>query len=452
MGVLDARDPMGTRCMPVEKEIQKNRAHKHLIFVLNKVDLVPTWVSRRWVQILMRDYPTVAFHASISNPFGKNSLLNLLRQFSTLMKDKKHVTVGMIGYPNVGKSSVINTLKRKKVCKAAPVPGETKVWQYIAMTKRLYMLDCPGIVPPSANDFNTDCAKVLKGVVRAERIESPSDYIDEVLTRVKRQYLLQRYKLEPNVTWNDGEGFLSILGVKMGKLHKGGEPDIDAVARIVLYDWQRGRIPYFTPPPCEEEQEEPEKQPAQPSTEDGAAEHTAEPALLDGDACQGVAEPIDETTLSAAGADHEISDSSAAAAVTTPATSSSSNQPGMSAENEPVASEGSAAASGKIVVQQSFADLSCSLQFDNEDRCGEAIGGASSDVELPTETTSATGTKKTRRREATEDGAANGGAKKRRRKQRTAEAGSNGRPGAAAQEQLKPGSIDWKAVVAEFDM
>merc|ERR1712129_424085 len=123
---------------------------------------------------------------------------------------------------------------------------------------------------------------------------------------------------------NDGEGFLSILGVKMGKLQKGGEPDLDAVARIVLYDWQRGRIPYFTPPPCEEEQE---KQPLHPPTEDGAAEHTAEPepALLDGDARQSVADPIDENgtaaarpaqaTAPAAGADHGVSDSSAAAAV-----------------------------------------------------------------------------------------------------------------------------------------
>merc|ERR1719343_1740208 len=131
----------------------------------------------------------------MNNPFGKNSFLNLLRQFGTPIKDRKHLTIGMVGFPNVGKSSVINTMRRKKVCKAAPVPGETKVWQYIALTKKLYLLDCPGIVPPSESDFSADCAKVLKGVVRAERIQSPSDYIDEVLARVKREYLLQRYRL-----------------------------------------------------------------------------------------------------------------------------------------------------------------------------------------------------------------------------------------------------------------
>mmetsp|Transcript_6430 Transcript_6430/g.15600 ORF Transcript_6430/g.15600 Transcript_6430/m.15600 type:complete len:547 (-) Transcript_6430:49-1689(-) len=249
--VLDARDPMGTRCLQLEQEIRKSRSHKHIILLLNKVDLVPTWVTKKWVQRLTKEYPTLAFHASITNPFGKSALLNLLRQMSTLLKERKHVTVGCIGYPNVGKSSVVNALKRKKVCNAAPVPGETKIWQYVALTKRLYMLDCPGIVPPSANDFNADCAKVLKGAVRAERVECPSDYIDEVLTRVKKPYLLKRYKLPAGTDWTNTEEFLTVLGKKMGKLVKGGDADIETVARIVLYDWQRGRIPFFTPPPDE---------------------------------------------------------------------------------------------------------------------------------------------------------------------------------------------------------
>merc|ERR1740115_424833 len=146
--VLDARDPMGTRCQTLEREIRKNCPGKHIVLLLNKVDLIPTWAARKWVQVLTKEFPTLAFHASITNPFGKNALLNLLRQFGVLIKERKHLTIGMIGYPNVGKSSVINTMRHKKVCKAAPVPGETRVWQYISLTKKLYMLDCPGIVPP----------------------------------------------------------------------------------------------------------------------------------------------------------------------------------------------------------------------------------------------------------------------------------------------------------------
>ena len=76
--------------------------------------------------------------------------------------------MGFIGYPNTGKSSIINTLRNEKVCNVAPLPGETKVWQYITLTKRIYLIDCPGIVPPSSDDTETDI--VLKGVVSLDDI------------------------------------------------------------------------------------------------------------------------------------------------------------------------------------------------------------------------------------------------------------------------------------------
>ena len=87
------------------------------VLVLNKVDLVPTWVTQKWVAILSTEYPTVALHASIRHPFGKGALINLLRQFGKLHKDNNQISVGLIGYPNVGKSSVINCLRAKKVSK-----------------------------------------------------------------------------------------------------------------------------------------------------------------------------------------------------------------------------------------------------------------------------------------------------------------------------------------------
>lgn len=76
---------------------------------------VPAWVTKRWLHHLSREYPTLAFHASITNPFGKGALLSLLRQLARLRSDKQAISVGFIGYPNVGKSSVINALRTKKV-------------------------------------------------------------------------------------------------------------------------------------------------------------------------------------------------------------------------------------------------------------------------------------------------------------------------------------------------
>ncbi|KAF2984964.1 hypothetical protein EK904_010705, partial [Melospiza melodia maxima] len=244
--VLDARDPMGTRSPHVESYLKKEKPWKHLIFVLNKCDLIPTWATKRWVTVLSQEYPTLAFHASLTNPFGKGAFIQLLRQFGKLHSDKKQISVGFIGYPNVGKSSVINTLRSKKVCSVAPIAGETKVWQYITLMRRIFLIDCPGVVYPSG-DSETDI--VLKGVVQVEKIKSPEDHICAVLERAKEEYIRKTYKIE---CWTDTVDFLEKLAARTGKLLKGGEPDLQTVSKMVLNDWQRGRIPFFVMPPMEE--------------------------------------------------------------------------------------------------------------------------------------------------------------------------------------------------------
>lgn len=242
--VLDVRDPQGTRCAHIENFLRKEKPHKHLFFILNKVDLVPIWVTQRWVAILSKEYPTIAFHASMTHPFGKGSIINLLRQFSKLHSERKQISVGFIGYPNVGKSSIINALRNKKVCKTAPVPGETKVWQYITLMRRIYLIDCPGVVYDMSNT-ETDTEKVLRGVVRVENIDDPVQYIDAVLARIKKEHLVKTYGLDE---WEDTEDFLKKLALKWGKIKKKGEPIIPVSAKMVLNDWQRGKLPYYTAP------------------------------------------------------------------------------------------------------------------------------------------------------------------------------------------------------------
>uniref|UniRef100_G1PW68 Nucleolar GTP-binding protein 2 n=1 Tax=Myotis lucifugus TaxID=59463 RepID=G1PW68_MYOLU len=249
--VLDARDPMGTRSPHIETYLKKEKPWKHLIFVLNKCDLVPTWATKRWVAVLSQDYPTLAFHASLTNPFGKGAFIQLLRQFGKLHTDKKQISVGFIGYPNVGKSSVINTLRSKKVCNVAPIAGETKVWQYITLMRRIFLIDCPGVVYPS-EDSETDI--VLKGVVQVEKIKAPEDHIGAVLERAKPEYISKTYKID---SWENAEDFLEKLAFRTGKLLKGGEPDLQTVGKMVLNDWQRGRIPFFVKPPNADPPEEP---------------------------------------------------------------------------------------------------------------------------------------------------------------------------------------------------
>ncbi|XP_028985926.1 nucleolar GTP-binding protein 2 [Betta splendens] len=260
--VLDARDPMGTRSQSIETYLKKEKPWKHLIFVLNKCDLIPTWVTKRWVAVLSQEYPTLAFHASLTNSFGKGSLIQLLRQFGKLHTDKKQISVGFIGYPNVGKSSVINTLRSKKVCNVAPIAGETKVWQYITLMRRIFLIDCPGVVYPS-EDSESDI--VLKGVVQVEKIKNPEEHIGAVLERAKPEYIQKTYRIP---TWNSPEDFLEKLAYRTGKLLKGGEPDLSTVSKMVLNDWQRGRIPFFVKPPGPEgDEQERESLPVEPPSE-----------------------------------------------------------------------------------------------------------------------------------------------------------------------------------------
>ncbi|RMY64687.1 hypothetical protein D0863_09650 [Hortaea werneckii] len=322
--VLDARDPLGTRCRSVEKYIREEAPHKHLLFLINKCDLIPTSVAAKWVKLLSQEYPTLAFHASLTNSFGKGTLISLLRQFSALHANRKQISVGFIGYPNTGKSSIINTLRKKKVCATAPIPGETKVWQYITLMKRIYLIDCPGIVPPSMTDSPEDI--LLRGVVRVENVENPAQYIPAVLKKCRKHHLERTYdvkgweskkdetKRKRKMEDLDGEAdpgqeeeggsqdpmasanktdkvriqeavrFLELLARKGGRLLKGGEADVDGVAKMVLNDFLRGKIPWFSPPPSSSS--------ATKVTTTSADGSTTEKAVADANA--GVAGVMDE--------------------------------------------------------------------------------------------------------------------------------------------------------------
>ncbi|KAI6867814.1 nuclear/nucleolar GTP-binding protein [Hortaea werneckii] len=322
--VLDARDPLGTRCRSVEKYIREEAPHKHLLFLINKCDLIPTSVAAKWVKLLSQEYPTLAFHASLTNSFGKGTLISLLRQFSALHANRKQISVGFIGYPNTGKSSIINTLRKKKVCATAPIPGETKVWQYITLMKRIYLIDCPGIVPPSMTDSPEDI--LLRGVVRVENVENPAQYIPAVLKKCRKHHLERTYdvkgweskkeetKRKRKMEDLDGEAdpgqeeeggsqdpmasanktdkvriqeavrFLELLARKGGRLLKGGEADVDGVAKMVLNDFLRGKIPWFSPPPSSSS--------ATKVTTTSGDGSTAEKAVADANA--GVAGVMDE--------------------------------------------------------------------------------------------------------------------------------------------------------------
>jgi nuclear GTP-binding protein len=105
------------------------------------------------------------------------------------------------------------------------------------------MIDCPGVVY-ATDDTDTDI--LLKGVVRVENVAYTEDHIQALIDRCRKEYLLRTYNLED---FTDANDFLTQIAVKSGKLLKGGEADCTTIAKMVLNDWVRGKIPYYTLPP-----------------------------------------------------------------------------------------------------------------------------------------------------------------------------------------------------------
>lgn len=272
--VLDSRDPIGSRCPQVEEEVLKNGANKRLILLLNKVDLIPRNNLEKWLKYLRNELPTVAFKSCTQKQrsnlsrskvnillssdqllesnkcLGADILMKLLSNYCRNKDIKTSITVGVVGFPNVGKSSVINSLKRSHACNVGPTPGMTKTMQSVNLDKRIKLVDSPGIIFANNNQMEGNqqlsSLMALRNAVRVESLSDPISPVEALLSRVNRQDIQLFYRLP---AFKDVNDFLALLAKRFGKLKKGGLLDIENAARKVLNDWNVGKIKYFTVPP-----------------------------------------------------------------------------------------------------------------------------------------------------------------------------------------------------------
>lgn len=291
--VLDARDPNGTRSQEVERQIvAAEGGSKRLILILNKIDLIPQSVLQAWLAYLRRSFPTLPLRASHSAPNARTfdhkaltqkatseTLLRALKSYANDKQLKRSVTVGIIGYPNVGKSSVINVLcarlsgsssSSRSACPTGAEAGITRSLREVKLDNKLKLLDSPGIVFPSLSssvdsETATKAHLALLSALPPKQITDPVPAISLLLKRSSvLPSLLKTYDLPPLLSAPNGDlttDFLVQVARKRGRLGRGGVPNLNSAAMSVLSDWRDGRIQGWVdvPPIREEEQGEDQK-------------------------------------------------------------------------------------------------------------------------------------------------------------------------------------------------
>ncbi|MEK6928518.1 MAG: GTPase [Nanoarchaeota archaeon] len=228
--IIDARMPELSRNIEIERKVK--RMNKNVVYVFNKIDLL----SGDSLNELKRNYKEGFFVSGTKN-LGIGEIRKHLHILSKKMKIK-YPRIGVVGYPNIGKSAIINALARRARTVVSAMPGTTKGVQWVNAGS-LRILDSPGVIP-----YEDKASKLaLFGSKAPDKMSNPDKAAIKILDIFivkNRKALEEHYGIE--VKLDDTYKVFLDIGKKKGLLGKGGVVDEHRTAVFILREWHKGKL------------------------------------------------------------------------------------------------------------------------------------------------------------------------------------------------------------------
>lgn len=218
----------------IEREKKNSERQKEIVKVFTKADIC----SEEQLARGKLEFPDAFFVAATKNegigPLRKHLLILAKRMKLDFPK------VGVVGYPNVGKSALINVLARGARARVADKPGTTRGIQWVR-AGTLRILDSPGVIP--VDDKSRHLA--LIGAKHAEKVDNPESLALEIISKISefdRHRFVERYGISKEECELDAYDIMLAIGRKRGFLSKGGVVDEMKTALVIIREWQKGRL------------------------------------------------------------------------------------------------------------------------------------------------------------------------------------------------------------------
>lgn len=249
MELVDARAPLSSQNPMLQQVLQS----KEKMILLMKRDLADSKVTNEWIDYFNeRNIPALA--VNVNDKADINRVIQLAKELGQKKLEKlmkkgikpRPARAMIVGIPNVGKSTLINRLAKKKIAKVGDRPGVTKQQLWIKVKKEFELLDTPGILWPKFEDQTVGYRLAAIGTIK-DQLLSLQDIVAFVINYLQEYYpdsLKERYQIEQ--TEDDMLEIFMKIGKLRGALESGGNVNFDKVSDIVIRDLRTGRLGTIT--------------------------------------------------------------------------------------------------------------------------------------------------------------------------------------------------------------